>query len=339
MDIIIKSFNRSYYLDRCLQSIYKFVSGDFTVRILDDGTPPEYLACIQEKYPAAKISLSSNYTAKVTALARHVAGEAVFNERAIPFDFWVEQIRSCSELFLLIEDDIWLTEPLDTSAFTRQMNTYHIDMVKLSWLGNEQIISGDRVPLPVSEALMEEIKPYIPILSQTVFLNRFRARSMLYHTGLLRFFDTGIKHQLPIYTLYAVASAIFRRDYWLNLVPAGQTTADEPAQLLNAWRWWQRTGCRFAKSNKELTRTSFITSATNTYDGIALDPFVLSHILNKAWLHGELDPMQNFPQDFSAPYLRQWIDAADDERATYAMWLKWVARFKGQYRQLGFEVD
>jgi len=41
--IIIKSFNRPYYLDRCLQSIYKFVKGNFKIIVLDDGTPGKYL--------------------------------------------------------------------------------------------------------------------------------------------------------------------------------------------------------------------------------------------------------------------------------------------------------
>lgn len=37
MDILIKSFNRAFYLDRCLQSIENFVEGDYTVKILDDA--------------------------------------------------------------------------------------------------------------------------------------------------------------------------------------------------------------------------------------------------------------------------------------------------------------
>ena len=38
-NIYIKSFNRAYYLDRCLQSIEKYVSGEYSVVDLDDGTP------------------------------------------------------------------------------------------------------------------------------------------------------------------------------------------------------------------------------------------------------------------------------------------------------------
>ena len=37
MDIFIKSFNRPFYLDRCLQSIENFVEGNYEVKILDDG--------------------------------------------------------------------------------------------------------------------------------------------------------------------------------------------------------------------------------------------------------------------------------------------------------------
>ena len=37
VNIFIKSFNRPFYLDRCLQSIENFVEGNYEVKILDDG--------------------------------------------------------------------------------------------------------------------------------------------------------------------------------------------------------------------------------------------------------------------------------------------------------------
>ena len=49
VNIFIKSFNRPYYLDRCLQSIENFVEGDFCVKVLDDGTPETYLSKIKKK--------------------------------------------------------------------------------------------------------------------------------------------------------------------------------------------------------------------------------------------------------------------------------------------------
>lgn len=340
MDIVIKSFNRPYYLDRCLRSMYRYVTGKFTLRVLDDGTPPVYLDRIRARYPHVQIACSPLYAAKVAALQRHVAGGTPFDQKVIPFGFWVEQIQQCSDIFLLIEDDIWLTGPLDLAAFAGQMRAHRLAMVKLSWLGNESLNSGRRVALPpAGSAELEEIVPAIPLATQTVFLNQYRVRSVLYHAGLLRFFKTDMQYQLPLYTLYAVASAFFNKEYWLHLWPKGQTQVDEAQQLRRAFQWWRRTGSRFAKTRHELTRTSFITSATNAFAGIRLDPFVLNHLLNEAWLRGELDTMHDFPHDFAPDYLRPLLEAAADERATYAEWLRWTQQFKSQYRQLGCVVD
>ncbi|MBJ6108290.1 hypothetical protein JAO73_04660 [Hymenobacter sp. BT523] len=340
MDIVIKSFNRPYYLDRCLRSIYRYVTGDFTLRVLDDGTPPEYLDRIRAQYPAVQIFCSPRYPNKVAALRRHVDGGASFDQKVIPFDFWVEQIRACSDIFLLIEDDIWITGPLDLAAFAQQMQAQRLAMVKLSWLGNERLNGGRRVILPSAGAVeLEEMVPSIPLSTQTVFLNRFRVRSVLYHARLLRFCKTDMEYQLPLYALYAVASAFFKKEYWLHLWPMGQVQVDEAEQLRRAHSWWRRTGGRFAKTRQELTRTSFITSATNVFAGVRLDPFVLNYLLNEAWLRGDLDAMHDFPQDFAPEYLRPLLEAAANERATYPEWLRWTEEFKGQYRRLGCVVE
>ena len=341
MHIIIKSFNRPYYLDRCLQSIYQYVTGDFTLRVLDDGTPPEYLKRIQEKFPAVQIALSPLYHDKVAAIERHVAGGKPFDQKIIPFDFWVKEVRNCSDVFLLLEDDIWLTGLVSLTAFAAQMRANHFAMVKLSWLGNERLNQGKRAEVaPIAGAEVEEMVPKLPWGTQAVFLNRFRVRSVLYRTGLLkRFFKSDFERQLPLYTLYAVASAFFDKAYWLYLWPAGQTEAKEYEQLHKAAAWWRRTGSRFAKSKQELTRTSFITSATNTFEGVNLDPYVLNHVLNQAWLRGDLDPMQSFPKDFGYDYLQPIIEAAGDDRASYPGWVEWAKRFKAQYRSFGCILD
>lgn len=43
MQILIKSFNRPHYLERCLKSIIKHVVGYDEIVVLDDGTPDIYL--------------------------------------------------------------------------------------------------------------------------------------------------------------------------------------------------------------------------------------------------------------------------------------------------------
>ena len=68
VNIFIKSFNRPFYLDRCLQSIENFVEGDFCVKVLDDGTPETYLSKIKEKHPKIEIITSENYQNKIAAI-------------------------------------------------------------------------------------------------------------------------------------------------------------------------------------------------------------------------------------------------------------------------------
>ncbi len=70
--IIIKSFNHPYYLERCLQSIYFCVKGDFEIKILDDGTPAKYLESIKSKFPIARIITSDQYGIKIKAIEDNI---------------------------------------------------------------------------------------------------------------------------------------------------------------------------------------------------------------------------------------------------------------------------
>jgi glycosyltransferase involved in cell wall biosynthesis len=336
MDIVVKSFNRPYYLERCLRSIEQYVTGAYTVRVLDDGTPPEYLVRIQELFPTITIAYSPRYEQKVAALRRHVAGGAAFDERVIPIAFWKAEITKCSDIFLLLEDDIWLTEPLDLGAMAKQMREHRLVTVKLSWLGNSRLVMGQRRLLADN---LEEIIPDIPLATRLVFLNDLRARSVLYRLGLLRFFKTDMEYQLPLYALYSVASAFFDKAYWLHLWEDSQMSIDEAQQLRRAVQWQRQHRPRFAKMQREITKTSFITSATNMFAGINFDVFRFSHHLNQAWLQGELDAMRGFPRDLPEDYLREFLETAHDPHTTYPEWQRWTARFKGQYQRMGCEVE
>ena len=336
MDILVKSFNRPYYLERCLRSIYQFAEGDFRIRVLDDGTPPEYLTRIREQFPEVAVFTSPRYEAKVAALQAHVAGERIFDQRAIPTGMWLEHVATGSDIFLLLEDDIWLTGPLHLVAIEQTMTTEQLAMVKISWLGNQNVITGRKVPV---SGQLEEIIPYIPLASDLLVLDKLGVRSALKKLGLLRLIRNDFQLQLPVYTLYGVASAFFTKQYWLYLWEDQQLHVDEVQQLQKAGKWYKQQHGRYAKSRIELTKTSFITSTTNMYKGIELDIFAFNYHLNQAWFHGRLDSMQNFPADFSKAYLGAILEATGDERVSVSEWEKWVQRFKNQYINFGCEVE
>lgn len=336
MDIVIKSFNRPYYLERCLRSIYKYANGDFNIIILDDGTPLQYLDRIKDLFPDVEIKKSPLYEKKSQSLLDHIANVKRYDESVIPIAFWIREISACSDYFLLLEDDIWLSEPVSLQDLQQIMKSENIVMTKLNWLGNPVLITGKKHQL-TSE--IEEIVPYIPILSSGIFMNKYRIRSLLYHLGIMKMIKSEFKYQLPYYTLYAVAAACFNKEYWLSLWSEKQSNVQEHLQLQKAAEWFNSNKSRYAKTKIEITRTSFITSATNMYDGINLDVFRLNYHLNEAWLKGELNSMQNFPADFEESYFKIILEKANDKDATYLEWIKWVSRFKSQYRDIGCQVD
>jgi hypothetical protein len=142
-----------------------------------------------------------------------------------------------------------------------------------------------------------------------------------------------------LYTFHSMASVFFRRDYWLALWTRDQVKLNEANPLRAAVKYHRTQGSRVAKTIEEYTCDSHTSSATNTYPDIKLDPFVLSYILNEAWLRGELDSYNNFPADFAPAHFKPLLDGAADERATFGEWLRWAERRKAQYRALGCLVD
>jgi len=337
VSILVKSFNRPFYLDRCLRSIYEHVTGDFTITVLDDGTPPAYLAEIVRRYPQVQIERSELYDAKVAQLEAHAAGGPKFSLRSIPTKLWIAGVEAASPIFCLLEDDIWMTEPVNLSEMADYMQERQVVMTKFYWGSN---MTTFQATMGVRHNGLQEYELSLPAGPEwwlrALLLNRFKLHSVLHRLGLAK---EGIYFQLPFYGLYSVASAAFRKDYWLNLWSAGQQQADEVHQLARALRWTRQRLSRFAKSEVELTRTSFISSATNMFKDVEFDVIAANHYLNQAWLQGQFDAMQNYPRDFDPAALKFVFDDANDPRCTYANWLRWIASFKQVYASMGVVVD
>src|SRR5690606_9715826 len=136
MDILIKSFNRPFYLDRCIASIYSFVSGDFSVKILDDGTPEKYLHKIQTKYPDVVILKSDSYEEKSLAIAENLIVGSEIDGNKIPVSFWIAAVQKASDYFIITEDDVWFTEEINVDTLRTEVQKLNINLIKLGWLGN-----------------------------------------------------------------------------------------------------------------------------------------------------------------------------------------------------------
>lgn len=337
MDIIIKSFNRPYYLDRCIQSIRKFVvHSDYRIIILDDGTPDKYLKKISEKYSDITILKSHLYDEKVIAIENDVPN---INSK-VPMDLWIDAAKSASDYFVLLEDDIWLTDCIALNDLVISLRKDNVQMLKLFWLGNAKLISDHIVK---KESFFSIYKPNLytrnPFLYKLFFVSsRFNIQRIM---SFLTIYTKA--RALNYYSIYSVAGAVFRREYFLSLWKNHTNTINEGLQLINAVRFLNKNkNVTFGRTNKEVVKTSFLSAATNehkSYENVSIDMFVFNKIINEAWYEGELDAMSNFPNDLNPETIQKILRDKNAANANEEEWIKWVERFKGQYTSFGCIID
>ncbi len=338
MDILIKSFNRPYYLDRCIESIKKFAQNqDFKITILDDGTPQKYLDKIQQKHSEITILKSALYDEKSNAI---INKSATINHE-IPIDLWVNAAKNSTNYFVLIEDDFWFTAPFNLKNIRLHLKSDNIQMLKLFWLGNSNLIESNYTS---KNDLYSIYSPNLytnnPILFHLIFIfNRFKSRKFF------EFFGIYTESRLiDYYKIYATSGAIFKRKYFLKLWKNHTNKTDEGLQLFNAVKYMrkQKKANYFGFYNTEIMKTGFLSSATNqnkTYKDGAIDLFVFNEIINETWFNDEFDAMDNFPDDLNSNKIESILENKNHLLAQAVQWKKWVQKFKDQYRSFGCEID
>lgn len=332
--ILIKSFNRAFYLDRCLKSIFSFVQGEFLIKVLDDGTPEKYLQKIREKYPEVEILKSENYHQK----SKLVEQKSEINGFEIPTGLWISAAKAADDYVLVIEDDVWFTEEIDLNQIVSEMENYKIDLVKLGWLGNYKDDKYIKIH-PLTENLDATIPKNLFTSNQFVMdlfmYNKFKFFTILYKFGLV---DNKTKRKY--WALNSILMGLYRKDYWLYIWKDADGKVDEKQQLRNAAVWFhqnKKNQTLIARTKSEILKTTFQSSSTNSYHkyGNGFDVDYFNYLLNEAWFQDKFDVMQNFPNDFSAEYFESFFDSKIKKEE----FRSWIEKFKEQYRNLGAQVD
>jgi len=113
-----------------------FVSGNYKITVLDDGTPQKYLDKIQKLYPEIVILKSENHRDKEQAIKDNLEKGQEINGFQIPTKLWRNAAQEASEYFIMTEDDVWFTENVDIDQLRENAQKYNISLLKLGWLGN-----------------------------------------------------------------------------------------------------------------------------------------------------------------------------------------------------------
>lgn len=337
-DIFIKSFNRPFYLERCISSIEKFVSGDFRIKVLDDGTPEKYLDKIRKKYPNVEILLSDNYHRKIKAIEENLASGKAVNGFEIPTKFWFENVKKGSDYVIVTEDDVWFTNPVNLDELSDQAKKYDINLLKLGWLGNES--EREDLNLKSISETVESAQPKGLLFFSKRWMHAFFYNDFKFYTILYKLGKVDNITQRKYWALNSILMGFFNKKYWLEIWKEMDGKVDEKKQLINASLFYKnhRNNPNFISRLKtEAMKTTFQSSATNSYHeyGFDFDVNRFNHLINEAWWKGDFDPLENFPKDFSQNYYQAFVS----EKINFAEFEKWVDQFRRQYENMGCQTE
>lgn len=332
--ILIKSFNRPYYLDRCLLSIKRLVNGWSEIRVLDDGTPAPLLDEIRRRHPEVDVVKSAAWKEKSTALEQGSQPPP-----GVPTSLWRSAAERATDHFVMTEDDVWFTRTIDLAELTAQARDRRIGQIRLGWLGKD-IDSEYARATPIGGDLVALEPQQLILLPSTamgwLFHNRFRLYSIAHRMG--RVTDPSPRGYVPRYwVLNSISMAHWDKRFWLSVWRDSTEVVDEESQLRSAaayYRRHRRNASFLARVAAESARTTFQSAATNGFHSDIFDMHRFNSALNARWLSGELDADEGFPADFPLEVLAGSL--TPDLRASY---YEWVEDFKARYRAQGCCVD
>lgn len=312
IDIIIKSFNRAFYLDKVLFSIEKFVTGINDIIILDDGTPDVFLEKIKEKYPFVKIRKSELHREKAEKISAHQEIDGY----KIPSALWIDAVKSATEYVLVIEDDVWFTDFINLSQIAEEMASNDVHLAKIGWQSDERFWKNFEEK-PISENLISQSTTKLFTgnrqIMDLVLHNKYKFFSLLCRLGLAN--NQTINEY---YILGSILMGLYRKDFWLYTWQDSDGRVNEKDLLKNSAAWYhqfKKNKSLISRTNKEYLKTTYISSATNSYRKYKakFDVLAFNSKLNRKWLNDEVDIEENFPNDYSRLYLSSFSEAKEKD--------------------------
>lgn len=338
--IIIKSFNRPYYLDRCIASIYQNVSGNFEIIVLDDGTPEKYINKIKLKYPSISVKVSKQAVQKRIAIKENLESGKKINGFEIPTDLWKSEVQNAKDYVLVTEDDVWFTQKISIDELVADMQKYHIPLVQLGWLGKTKDIeycNTEKMSSHLVNSTPKKLFTANKLIMNLFMYNKYKFFTILYKIGKV---DNHTKEQY--WQINSILMGLYQKEYWLAIWANAQGKVDEKQQLRNAAAWYHKNkNSKFAKTSDEVMKTTFKSSATSSYHeyGNPFDVNRFNFIMNEFWLNDDFNSLENYPNDFSDAYIQQKLENANHPDAQYAEWYIWAEKFRQQYRNIGCIVE
>lgn len=273
VNVYIKSFGRPFYLDRCIRSVKFNVRGYDRIIVLDDGTERRHLDRLREIHPQVEIRSSGADDGKLELLREQKFQEISMHYPDAP-SFWVTEIGADPYRYtLVLEDDTWIVRSIDLPSMIKDLADNDALICKFWWSTHTHEIIAQHAAAR---------GPNIEYFAVNEHLSQ-AARS-----------------------IWIVAFALFRRDYWLHCVSRAKRLGDERSQFAAAIEFSAaQSTATFAKTGQRCLHQGWVIPARSTpeYYDKGLIQHLYMDVLNKAWLEGRLKPSEGYPHDFSHDYI------------------------------------
>lgn len=341
MDIMIRTMNRPYCLDRCLRSLQKRVSGVGRIVVVDDGTPQPYIDELVTRWPDIHVEKSPNWEVKSELCATGGLGRQQMFEtaRQLPVGSWIRVARTLSDPFMLLEDDLWFVQDLDLDELESTMHRERLAMARLGTFGQSRTFPS---PSPLAGPLgLEESHPRYLEWSRrfrparTVFATKPSGgrSSRLAWKYARRLGAVGPDHWYHLWGIFSDSGSAFDKQYWLNVWNEDDSEVNESVQLDAALTWAsEHPDARFARFTQDRVRTTYVSCATGRrWPDIGCDMYVFNRVMNEAWLRGEFDAELDLESEYDADSIVERLREADDENCAPEAWQEWNRRMVAQY--------
>lgn len=327
MDIYIKSFNRAYLLHRTIASIYHYLNGfDGRIIVLDDGTPQKYLNKIVELFPDIQIVKSPYYEQKSKDISLNKVPEKV-----IPADFWRDEVLKGSEYFILLEDDMWFTQPINYKDFSKDVYNLKMDMIKFLWLKNNKLISDNVIQ---KTKYFNIVQPKVLTKNRFLFDAVFRTNKFKLGSVAMRLFNHKLE-LLRYYHLYIVAGGVFSKRYYETVWKTNQNTVDELKQVSQLFK--SKFKVKVGNTKNETLRTSCKTTATlisKEHLDVTIDIFKVNKLLNNAWLINIVYDVFDFNNNIPTAWIKNVLTSDKMNKSLFEEWQIWYKKIEFTYNKI-----
>lgn len=308
MDVLVKSFNRAYCLDRCLFSLGRHARRIRSIRVLDAGTPEKYLGEIERRHPRVEIVRSEDHAELSARVEVYRAGDPPVAWEP-PWAFWRSGAETASPRFLLLEDGQWLAGDVDLGVLGQLMKARGCVLVRLRD-GRPESGSGT----PFAPGLCRMRPWYL----------KSRFHTLVFRALLSRWLDPERRRAAQAAAL-SIHSGVFDRAFWLE---AAAGPGDTPE--IRAARWaFRHPGALFAHAAIPLmaeTRCSPGGIRPRQCPG-GPDMLLFDKLLNESWFADRFDACAGLPDDFSRDRIAAILDEAREPGCTPEKWALWLDQF------------